>query len=55
MSEMVDYEAIYRRMHPKRMPYSAYEPQLELRNLWPRDQAEFKRQIDAALNPDRTL
>jgi len=41
------YAEIYRRMHPRVFPYSPYERQMELSDLWPSEQARIKREIDA--------
>lgn len=48
MSETI-YDKIYRRANPKLFPYSPYERQPELRDLWPSEQEKFKRVVDAAL------
>lgn len=44
----VDYDAIYRRAHPRRFPFSPYERQMQLRDLWPSEQEKFRRIVDAA-------
>lgn len=51
---MPDYEQIYRKMHPKRFPYSPYEKQRELCDLWPDEQEKFKREVDTILDYERT-
>lgn len=43
------YERLYRRMHPKRFPYSPWERQRELHDLWPVDQRAFRQVVDAVL------
>lgn len=44
-----DYERIYRRLHPRRFPYSPFETQRELRDLWPVEQKKFRHMVDAIL------
>lgn len=41
-----DYDAIYRRMNPRLFPYSPWERQKELRDLWPSEQSKVRKQID---------
>lgn len=43
------YEQAYRRLHPRRFPYSSHERQLELRDLWPSEQAKFRKLVDAVV------
>lgn len=43
-----EYEATYRKLHPRGMTTAPYsERQRQLTDLWPRDQEEFKRMVDA--------
>ena len=42
----MNYDAIYRRLHPKVCPLNPYEPQRELSDLWPLLQQEFKENVD---------
>lgn len=46
---MTEYEQIYRQLNPRSFPYSPYEKQRELRDLWPKEQEAFKRLVDAIL------
>lgn len=46
-----DYDAIYRKLHPRRDRYSPYERQRELHDLWPRDQRKFREMVDAIQEP----
>lgn len=46
---MIDYDQIYRELHPRQFPHSPYEKQRELRNLWPSEQEKFKQEIDVVL------
>lgn len=43
------YARTFRRLHPRRSPYSPYERQRELSDLWPRDQQRFRETVDAVL------
>lgn len=45
--EAMDYDAAYRAAHPRLFPFSPYERQRELRDLWPSEQAKFRRIVDA--------
>jgi len=45
-----DYDALYRKLHPRSMPFSPYERQRELRDLWPVDQQKFRDFVDAVLS-----
>lgn len=49
MSDAPDYAKIYRRLNPRKHPYSPYEPQRQLTDLWPSEQEKFKRMIDTIL------
>jgi hypothetical protein len=40
------YERIYRETHPRIFPYSPWERQLELRDLWPSEQQKFRNHVD---------
>jgi hypothetical protein len=40
-----DAAAIYRRLHPRAFQFSPWERQMELRDLWPSDQREFREMI----------
>jgi len=42
----MNYDQIYRKLNPKRFPYSPWERQVELSDLWPVDQQKFKDEID---------
>lgn len=44
-----DYAAMYRRAHPRLMPFSPWERQRELSDLWPSKQAKFRKLADAML------
>lgn len=44
---MPDYDETYRAMHPKLFPFSPWERQRELRDLWPDEQAKFRKMVDA--------
>jgi hypothetical protein len=44
-----EYERAYRLANPSAMPFSPYSRRPELSNLWPIDQAKFRRTCDAAL------
>ena len=44
-----DYEAIYRKTHPRAFLFSPWERQMELRDLWPSLQTEFRDGVDAML------
>lgn len=47
-----DYDTIYRQVNPRRFPFSPFERQIELRDLWPDEQENFRKVVDAALaNP----
>ncbi len=46
-----DYDAIYRRLNPKVFPYSPWERQRELRDLWPSDRERFKQMVRDVLSP----
>ena len=48
----VDYDRIYRRLHPKTFPFSPYERQLELSDLWGANQEKFRREVNAILSED---
>lgn len=48
----VDYETIYRRLHPRTHPFSPYEVQRQLRDLWESDQQRFRDQVDKILGPN---
>jgi hypothetical protein len=43
------YDKIYRRMHPRQFPYSAFERQSELSDLWPAEQTRFRKMVDATV------
>lgn len=43
------YERTYRRLNPRFFPYSPYERQRELRDLWPQDRRRFRDMVDAVL------
>lgn len=45
---MSDYDAAYRRAHPRLFPYSPWERQKELSDLWPSEQKKFRDVVDAA-------
>lgn len=47
-----NYHAIYRKAHPPHFPHSPYERRLELSDLWPSEQENFIRIVDAALAAD---
>lgn len=44
--KLTDYDQIYRDLHPITFPWSPYDRQLELRDLWPSDQERFRKKID---------
>ncbi len=46
---MPDYDAIFRKLHPRSSPFSPWERQRELRDLWPADQQKFKGMVDTVL------
>lgn len=52
---MTDYERIYRRLNPRTFPYSPYERQRELSDLWPREQQKFRDMVDTILNDRASL
>lgn len=52
MSETI-YDRAYRKMHPRLFPFSAWERQRELSDLWPADQEKFKRVVDAIIDVHR--
>ncbi|MGN6768872.1 MAG: hypothetical protein ACTHJQ_03350 [Rhizobiaceae bacterium] len=43
------YERIYRETHPRLFPFSPFERQRELRDLWPADQRKFRDMVDSTL------
>ena len=45
----VDYDKAYRLAHPRMFPFSPWERQRELSNLWPSEQEKFRKIVDAAL------
>ena len=47
-----DYEAIFRKLHPRSMPWSPWGRQLELRDLDEAEQEKFKRTVDAIHDGD---
>lgn len=51
---MPDYDEIYRKANPRRFPYSPFERQRELRDLWPDLQEDFRRVVDAAIDKIKT-
>ena len=47
---------IYRRLHPRQFPYSSWERQRQLDDLWPAEQERFARDVRiilAALSEER--
>ena len=42
-------ERAYRDLHPPMFPYSPWERKMELRDLWPSEQAKFVRTVSASL------
>lgn len=49
---MTDYDAIYRRLHPRSHPFSPHERQRELRDLWPCDQKGFRDMVDTVMQTE---
>lgn len=41
------YDRVYREIHPRMFPYSPWERQMELRDIWPSEQKKFKDMVDA--------
>ena len=39
-------EELFRREHPKSCPWSPWERQMELRDLWPADQEAYIRRVE---------
>lgn len=48
---MRDYDNLYRKLNPRRFPYSPWERQRELNDLWPQDQELFRRLVDGVALP----
>jgi len=43
-------EKLYRKEHPREFPFSPYERQRELSDLWPQDQANYVNRVEAFLD-----
>lgn len=41
------YDRVYREMNPRIFPYSPWERQRQLCDLWPSEQKKFKDMVDA--------
>lgn len=44
-----DYAQAYRDLHPRQFPFSPWERQMELRDLWPADQERFRETVRGIL------